>query len=197
MADHSGDASEAERVQSGTTCPTELYGELIDADEALAHQVFLSRLPEPRPHHLDILRSSLEDPKLPDYLLGRDSTVWADPDIVPDLISVHPVHDFDHVSLWLIKTFLGLFHRFIGRYYKGKSDGGIYHYHDKHLQMPASVISTVLASLLPVVSIVVLYLVDSMPKRLGIVAGFTAAFSIALALFTRARRVDIFAATAA
>jgi hypothetical protein len=54
-----------------------------------------------------------------------------------------------------------------------------------------------IASLLPVVSIVVLYLVDSMPKRLGIVAGFTAAFSIALALFTRARRVDIFAATAA
>lgn len=147
-------------------------------------------------HGLIILRSLLEDPTLPDYLLDRDSTVWADPGIVPDLISVYPVHDFDHVSLWLIGTFLGLFHRFIGRWYKGKSDGGIFHYHDKHLQIPAAIISTVLASLLPVVSIVVLYLVHSMPERLAIVAAFTAAFFIALAILTKARRVDVFAATA-
>jgi hypothetical protein len=54
-----------------------------------------------------------------------------------------------------------------------------------------------LASLLPVASIVVLYCVESMWRRLLIVAGFTGAFSLALGLVTNGQLVDIFAASAA
>ena len=47
------------------------------------------------------------------------------------------------------------------------------------------------------VSIIVLYLVTSTPAQLGLVCAFTLIFSLTLALTTRARRVEIFAATAA
>jgi hypothetical protein len=48
--------------------------------------------------------------------------------------------------------------------------------------------------LLSVVSIIVLYLVERVPKRLGIVAMFTAAFSLTLAIMTTVKRPEIFAA---
>ena len=54
----------------------------------------------------------------------------------------------------------------------------------------------VLSSLLPIVSIIVLYIVESVPKRLGIVAIFTAAFSLTLTIITMAKRPEISAATA-
>jgi hypothetical protein len=47
------------------------------------------------------------------------------------------------------------------------------------------------------ISIVVLYVINSMRIRLGLVCVFTLIFSFVLALATKARRVEIFAATAA
>jgi hypothetical protein len=54
-----------------------------------------------------------------------------------------------------------------------------------------------LASLLPIGAIVLLYYIKSMPKRLGIIGGFTAAFSLVLGLVTNGELVDVFAASAA
>ena len=54
----------------------------------------------------------------------------------------------------------------------------------------------VLSLLLPIVSIIVLYLVESVPKRLGIVAIFTAVFSLTPTIITTAKRTEISAATA-
>jgi hypothetical protein len=53
------------------------------------------------------------------------------------------------------------------------------------------------ASALLVGSIVALYFVRSPGKQLGLLGGFTGAFALSVALFTNARRVEIFAATAA
>jgi hypothetical protein len=61
----------------------------------------------------------------------------------------------------------------------------------------ARLLSITLASLLPIASIVVLYYVRSMPKRLGIISGFTATFSFVLGLVTNSHMVDVFAASAA
>ena len=61
----------------------------------------------------------------------------------------------------------------------------------------ARVFSVTLASMLPVIAIVVLYYVDNMGKRLGIIGGFTAAFSMVLGLATNGALVDVFAASAA
>jgi hypothetical protein len=58
-------------------------------------------------------------------------------------------------------------------------------------------VGTVVSSLAPMVSIVVLYVVQNTSVRLGLVCAFTLLFSFVLALVTNARRIEIFAATAA
>jgi hypothetical protein len=58
-------------------------------------------------------------------------------------------------------------------------------------------ITTILACMLPVASIIILYAVESVKKRLGILVAFTALFSLCLVLMTSAGMADIFAATAA
>ncbi len=57
--------------------------------------------------------------------------------------------------------------------------------------------STSVASLLPVAGIAILYAIQSMPARLGAIAGFTALFSFSLSFITSASSKDIFSATAA
>lgn len=74
--------------------------------------------------------------------------------------------------------------------------GTTYHSQTTILRV-ARVFAMTLASLIPVVSIVVLYFVHNMGRRLGIIGGFTAAFSIVLGLVTNGELVDVFAASAA
>ena len=61
----------------------------------------------------------------------------------------------------------------------------------------SSVVSTVLASMLPIASIFVLYFVVDMMLRLVSIAIFTAGFAISLGLLTGARPIEVFSATAA
>lgn len=116
-----------------------------------------------------------------------------------DLISINEVPEFDLITNWLIKFCLRPYHRLLGdrREKRHNEDVKLFHYDNGHLQLPTHVASTVLASTLPVLSIVVLYLVHRMATRLGLVAIFTTIFSASLAILTNARRVDVFSATAA
>jgi len=56
---------------------------------------------------------------------------------------------------------------------------------------------TIIASLIPIVCIVVLYVIHNNGWRLGTMAFFTAAFAAVLVILTSAKEVEIFAATAA
>jgi hypothetical protein len=58
------------------------------------------------------------------------------------------------------------------------------------------VIGTIFASMLPVFAIVVLYYIQSTGRRLGAIAAFTFIFSAILGVFSKGRRIEIFAATA-
>jgi hypothetical protein len=58
-------------------------------------------------------------------------------------------------------------------------------------------VTSAIASILPVVSIVVLVRTQSLNGRLGIIAAFNVLTSICLTFFTDARRTDVFAVTAA
>ena len=68
---------------------------------------------------------------------------------------------------------------------------------DSKLLRTADLITTVISSVLPIASVIILYFVHSKLARLGVVAGFTALFSLTLGTMTASRRVEIFAATAA
>lgn len=58
-------------------------------------------------------------------------------------------------------------------------------------------LTSILASLLPIASIVILYCVRSMPARLGIIAGFNVFLSVCLIGLANAKRSEVFAVTAA
>lgn len=58
-------------------------------------------------------------------------------------------------------------------------------------------ITAVVASLLPILSIVILSWVPTLTARLGVIAGLTAAFAFSITALTGAELKDIFEATAA
>jgi hypothetical protein len=51
-------------------------------------------------------------------------------------------------------------------------------------------------TLLPSIAVLALYFIDGMSARLGAILGFSAMFALVLALFTNARSIEIFTATA-
>lgn len=78
------------------------------------------------------------------------------------------------------------------------ADGsGVWHYQYQSMVAVLNGITTLLASLLPSTSIFILYFLKDPVARLIAIMVFTTAFSSTLVLFTKARRVDVFAATTA
>lgn len=69
------------------------------------------------------------------------------------------------------------------------------HYTNSSIQRLIRLVTILFACLLPVASIVILYVVTNQPVRLGIVAVLVTLFSLLLGLFTSSHISDIFAAT--
>lgn len=57
--------------------------------------------------------------------------------------------------------------------------------------------AVLISALFPSISVIVLYFIKSLAVRLWVVLGFSMLFSLVLAVFTNARPIEIFAATAA
>lgn len=70
-------------------------------------------------------------------------------------------------------------------------------YPDVSIAKAANLVGTVLASVLPVVAIVVLHLVKGIGIRLGLVGLFSAIFSTCLWFLNDGRLIEIFSATSA
>ncbi|OTA94639.1 hypothetical protein M434DRAFT_383139 [Hypoxylon sp. CO27-5] len=73
----------------------------------------------------------------------------------------------------------------------------LYQYSDAKIRVVVHTLESVLSTVVPILSIVILYFSESMPLRLGLVCIFSVIFSVAMSLITNARRVEIFAAAAA
>jgi hypothetical protein len=63
--------------------------------------------------------------------------------------------------------------------------------------LAAKIVSVIVSTIFPATAVLVLYWIKSMAIRLGLVLLFSAVFSVSLAVFTNARPIEIFAATAA
>jgi len=61
----------------------------------------------------------------------------------------------------------------------------------------ARALNVVLSAIIPSTAIVALYMINNLPYRIAAVAAFSGVFASVLAIFTTARPVEIFAATAA
>ncbi|KAH7420117.1 hypothetical protein BKA64DRAFT_738182 [Cadophora sp. MPI-SDFR-AT-0126] len=175
---------------------------LKDYNDAIIQQSIMSHLADPSRHDLRSLQEWLERPGMGNLaLIGKDRAIWGDADtpIDPhhDLLTASSSGDRDSFSTWFMERFVLWIHRLFWHRVKkvGDPESGIASYKEGTLRRCTSHITTITASLLPILAIVVLYCVDSMKGRLGLIALFTFTFTAALSVFTGAKRGEIFIAT--
>lgn len=80
---------------------------------------------------------------------------------------------------------------------EGSEKTGISRYNLKLLGRLIRVLNIILSATIPSVAVLALYFINNIAYRLVAVACFSGVFSLVLAVFTTARPVEIFAATAA
>ncbi|KAL9080457.1 MAG: hypothetical protein Q9157_000771 [Trypethelium eluteriae] len=170
-------------------------------NDALLKLSAVSDLPGPADHDLQFFRSWYERPKMGAFpLYGLDRNAWS-LENEHDLTAVMARKAPDSFSHWFTDTLIPMFHQLVGEKIKSpisdKLGEGLYEYNEKTLKVVARVISTVVASVLPLCSVVILYIVKANGVRLGIIIALSACFSLALALMTNARQIEIFSATSA
>jgi hypothetical protein len=169
----------------------------ISPDECLFQQRQLATFDPPEDGNLKSLQGWLADSKRGDYALtGADRDVWKDS---KDLLVICPDHLNDSFTRLLPKPVVECYHRFFDAQFRSPSDeeNGLYIYDDKKIVRAADIIGTLIASLMPILAVVVLYSIHDMWTRLGMIALFTILLSLGLVIITKGRRIEIFAATAA
>ncbi|KAJ4377234.1 hypothetical protein N0V83_000057 [Neocucurbitaria cava] len=173
-------------------------------DHAIIQQAVILNYPEPGKWDLHHLQEYLQTPEMGSLLAltGADARVWgsmAKPKShAPDLITLRPRAKKDPFSVWAAEnTIFNLLKCGCARFMKPSRVHGVVGYEDGTIYRITYGITNVLASLIPIVSIVVLYRVHSMPAKLGIIAAFNVLVSICLMAFANAKRAEVFAVTAA
>lgn len=180
--------------------------ELCEIEIAVLRQVQMAALPDPDRLDLEYLQGRFEqsDGSVSNFVLtGLDKKMWLDPkhaqDEVEDLMALRaranedPFTTWvaDHLVIWLYRAVVFRWRR---HRQKPEEDATV---SDEVWLQNTAIFTTLLASLLPVGSIAILYHVQTMNARLGLIAAFTVLFALSVLLFTSAKRVEILAATAA
>lgn len=165
-------------------------------DECLVRQRQLATFHAPEAGNLSFLQGWLTDPEAGNYAFeGLDRTVWENGS---DLLVTSPSQLSDSFTRLVISRLVEAYHNIFGSRRKPTDvENGVYKYEEKDVLRAADIVGTLISSLLPVLAVVVLYCVKNMLMRLGMVALFTVLFSLALVLVTKAKRIEVFAATAA
>jgi hypothetical protein len=161
----------------------------------------LASLGSPNRYDVEFLRDWLQRPDMGDFpISSHDKDAWHK-ETEYDLIAISARKNMDSFTQWVSASLVPAFHTLLGKRYKDPLPwhvtAGVAHYSDSNINRILDIMGTVFSSLFPILSIVVLYPVNYMPARIGIIAAFTAIFSLCLAVMTGARRIEIFAATAA
>jgi hypothetical protein len=161
----------------------------------------LSGLEAPNPYDLDFFRTWYKRRKMGNLpLRGPDQKAWS-PEHSYDLLAIRKRESSDPFSRWLTDCIIPYFHKKVGNRFRKPVvedlESAICEYSEPNLSTAVNILGTVLASMIPITSIVILYFVQSNLIRLGLSVVFTGIFSCCLAMVTKARRVEIFAATSA
>ncbi|KIX03328.1 uncharacterized protein Z518_06880 [Rhinocladiella mackenziei CBS 650.93] len=168
---------------------------------SLEHHIFVSHLSKPSSTVLEFINDWFARKTMGGCpLLDIDRHAW-DKKNETDIITLRDPSNMDIFSHWFCEKLIPMLHSHCFRRFKKPiqwdPESGLSDYSDSAVATVLDLLGTVISSLFPVSSIAVLYSVTGMSYRIGIVAGFTALFSLTLALITKGRRVEIFAATTA
>ena len=172
------------------------------SDAALLQVAQVSKLERPRSDELEFLKNWLQRPNMGNsFLRGRESRIWAGRAPREMITLAQREMERDPFSTWLSTWLVDIYDRLYGNRRKepiaGDPDSGIVEYEDTRLTTISNAVGVIFASLVPTVSVLVLYFIKDMLVRIGLLVVFTAVFSAALALFTSARKIEIFSAIAA
>lgn len=130
-----------------------------------------------------------------------DAEVWGSvqerKEYSPDLVTLSPRQKEDPFSSLVVEKAITICQCCFDRFKKSSRIHGVVGYEDSTILKITFWITSIVASLIPIASIVVLYRVQSMAARLGIIAAFNVLISVCLSAFTNARRSEVFAVTAA
>ncbi|XPS92847.1 hypothetical protein M3J09_002224 [Ascochyta lentis] len=176
---------------------------LKEYNQALILASQVQRVVQPTNRELNQLVDWLSRPKGENgFLVGEEAKVWQCED-VSEYVTLFPreLEDDAFTSL-LSGRLLDLYHKAFGhrrqkKYGTGARDVEVRKYSAERIGKASNIVVAAISSLLPTLVILALYFVKRMIVRIGLVIMFTAVFSIALAWFTDARKVEIFSATAA
>lgn len=135
-------------------------------------------------------------------LTGEDAAIWGSTlnpeEHSSDLIALLHRHNEDIFSKWFTeKAIIQFFKLGLHRWGKPRAIHGLPSFHESTLLGITYLITSVVASLLPIASISILYYVRSMEARLAIIATFNLVVALSLTAFTTAKRSDVFAVVAA
>ncbi|KAF2441969.1 hypothetical protein P171DRAFT_366077 [Karstenula rhodostoma CBS 690.94] len=174
-------------------------------NEALIQQSRVLSYPEPDQYDLKYMQRFLHSQEHMDLcLLGPDATIWgslSEPHShSADLASLCPRKKEDPFSNWVVDNAITKLVRCGCSCFLRSSRAdmrGIIGYEDVKVMRITYWMTSVIASLLPIGSIVILYKAHSTAARLGIIAAFNMLVSLCLSAFTNAKRVEVFAITAA
>lgn len=134
-------------------------------------------------------------------LIGKDNDIWGsmqDPESFRhDLVTLKARRQDDAFSKLVSENVVHLFRCGLARFKAFSKTHGTTGYNDSSVKRITRWVSNVIASLVPILSIVILHSVSSTKARLGIIAGFNFLISACLSAFTNAKRSEVFAVAAA
>ncbi|KAK0658714.1 hypothetical protein QBC41DRAFT_308131 [Cercophora samala] len=210
LLDHQDDSTRrfSESLKLSRHSKSPQYEKLMELREKLeeynrfiiqVHQ--MNSIPSPQPSQLSALKDWLRDFKGGNsFLQSNEAFTWADPDPSSYLCLSAPVKETDPFTTFITEKILGAYHHFLGhRLGTGEvvdTETGHTSYSSSRISQASSLITTVLASILPVLTILVLNTLESTNARIAVTAAFTALFALVIAVFSDAKRIEIFAATA-
>ncbi|KAI4675045.1 uncharacterized protein J4E88_007949 [Alternaria novae-zelandiae] len=195
QSDRDGDTYQLELVEK-------ISSKLGKYNKALLQQYKLHQIPEPDRFDLNDVYCLLHSDAMGGgELSGEDRVFWGLPDDsemhAPDLIGVCPREQADPFSRWVSENAIHLFKCGIGRLKKADKHFGRRVYYDTTVLRATSWMTSILASLLPIASILILLHLETLSTKLWVIGAFNVLLSVCLRTLTEAKRAEVFAVTAA
>ena len=175
----------------------------LSLDHAIIQTSQLFQQSAPPGQQLDALTAWLGNAREgKSFLRGADIPTWDGKNRSDLVVLATDACQQDPFAKWVTNYPLTLFHRLIGerifsKEQTGDPEKGFTSYSDVKIARFSAGLGTALGSALTMTSIIVLYYIDRTVLRLVAISVFMFLFSLLLSIFTRARKIEIFAATCA
>ncbi|KAJ4299785.1 hypothetical protein N0V90_005031 [Kalmusia sp. IMI 367209] len=171
-------------------------------NRALIEQSIINKFEEPNSWDLRYIQHFLSSDTMgPLCLIGEDSDIWGSVQNPTshrhDLVTLKSRRQDDAFTRLVAENAVYLFKCGLGRFKPSSRKHGIVGYEDSSVRKLTRGISNVMASLIPILSIVVLHSISSPRAKLGVIIGFNFLISACLSAFTNAKRAEVFAVAAA